>query len=102
MRKVILRHSHFIAPFNEIARDLRIQNKPLWLNQRDLLAPYTTEERDVETGRFEDVPNEPVEQIVYRDNLCFDKGYIDRFLNEAKRSRKARRAAFSKDNRAFM
>ena len=101
MRKVILRHSHFIAPFNETARDLRIQNKPLWLNQRDLLAPYTTEEREVETGRFEDVPKDTVEQIVYRDNLCFDKGYIDRFLNEAKKLRKARRAAFSKDNRAF-
>jgi len=102
MRKVILHHSRFIAPFNETARDLRIQNKPLWLNQRDLLAPYTTEERDVESGRFEDVPHDTVEQIVYRDNLCFDKGYIDRFLNEAKKSRKARRAAFSKDNRAFM
>lgn len=102
MRKVILHHLQYISPFNEPARDLRIWNKPLWLTQRDLLAPYTTEEREINSGRFEEVPHDRVEQIVYRDNLCFDQGYIDQFIKEAKKSGKARRAAFSKDNRTFM
>ncbi|MBM4422581.1 MAG: multidrug transporter [Chloroflexi bacterium] len=102
MRKVILQNKNFISPFNEPARDLRIQNKPLWLHQRDLLAPYTTEEREVDSGSFVEVPPDPVEQIVYRDNLFFDKPYIDAFFAEAVRSGKPRRAAISKDNKAFM
>lgn len=102
MDKVILRNNTFISPFNEPARDLRIQNKPLWLHHRDLLARYTTREFEVESGSFVDIPPEPVEQIVYRDNLFFDKGFIDAFLEEATRSGKPRRAAFTKDNKAFM
>ena len=102
MRKVILRNHTYISPFNESARDLRILNKPLWLHQRDLLARYTTEEREVDSGSFAEAPPDPVEQIVYRDNLCFDKQYIDMFLAEAIRSGRPRRAAFSQDNRAFM
>lgn len=102
MRKVILRNHKYISPFNEPARDLRIQNKPLWLHQRDLLAGYTTEEREVESGSFAEVASDPVEQIVYRDNLFFDRGYLDLFLEEAIRSGKPRRAAFARTNRAFM
>ena len=44
MRKVILRSKNYLSPFNEAARDLRIQNKPLWLHQRDLLARYVPRE----------------------------------------------------------
>ena len=46
MRRIILTDSTQIPPFNEPARDLRVQNKPLWLWQRDLLTPYTNEERE--------------------------------------------------------
>ena len=35
MLKIILESPRYLAPFNERARDLRIQNKPLWLHQRD-------------------------------------------------------------------
>lgn len=102
MRKVILRNHTYISPFNEPARDLRVQNKPLWLHQRDLLARYTTEEREVDSGSFAEVPPDPVEQIVYRDNLYFDKHYIEMFLAEAIQSGRPCRAAFSKDNKSFM
>ncbi|HLF02549.1 MAG TPA: hypothetical protein VI547_11275, partial [Anaerolineales bacterium] len=80
MRKVILRNHTYLQPFNEPARDLRLLNKPLWLHQRDLLARYSTEEREVDSGSFAEVPPDPVEQIVYRDNLFFDRYYIDAFL----------------------
>jgi hypothetical protein len=36
MLKVILQTPPPIPPFNEPARDLRIQNKPLWLNHNFL------------------------------------------------------------------
>ena len=44
MLKIILQARRAIVPFNEPARDLRVLNKPLWLAQRDVLAPYTTRE----------------------------------------------------------
>jgi len=47
MRRIILREHRKIFPFNEPARDLRVLNKPLWLHQRDILARYTAEEREV-------------------------------------------------------
>lgn len=47
MLKVILEDTSTIYPFNERARDLRIQNVPLWLHQRDVLAPYVTGEREI-------------------------------------------------------
>ncbi|MGH2522024.1 MAG: multidrug transporter, partial [Anaerolineales bacterium] len=95
MRKIILRDDRHIQPFNEEARDLRIQNKPLWLNQRDVLAGYTTQE--IECARFEDIPRDNVETLVHRDNLYFDQEYIDAFVAEAKRLDGPCRAAFAQD-----
>ncbi len=101
MRRVILNESNFIAPFNEPARDLRILNKPLWLYQRDALERHITEEREVFSGLLLDVPEDDVEQIVYRDNLFFTPAYIDAFMSEAKAGKKAVRAAFSIKDAAF-
>jgi acetyltransferase-like isoleucine patch superfamily enzyme len=99
MLKVILNAPHPITPFNEPARDLRIQNTPLWLHQRNVLAPYTTHELELRPGqRF---PQERGEMIVYRDNLFFDQEYIDMFIRLAKQKRSACRAAFSADDPAF-
>jgi len=100
MRKIILRDERHIHPFNEEARDLRIQNKPLWLNQRDALAKYTTQE--LERTRFEDIPHDPVETLVYRDNLVFDEEYIEAFMAEARKLGGPCRAAFAPDNKSFV
>ena len=50
MLKIILQSPRHIAPFNEAARDLRLQNTPLWLWQRNVLAPYVTREVEVPVG----------------------------------------------------
>jgi carbonic anhydrase/acetyltransferase-like protein (isoleucine patch superfamily) len=99
MRKYIIEDHHLISPFNERARDLRILNKPLWLAQRDALAPYTREERVVRS--LNQVPNDYVETIVYRDNLFFDKPFIDEFIARARQERKACRVAFALDDQAI-
>ncbi len=99
MRKIILRDDRHIHPFNEEARDLRIQNKPLWLHQRDTLARYTTQE--IEYPAFDFIPRDQVESIVYRDNLFFDQEYIDEFLAASKKLGVPCRAAFSPDNKTF-
>jgi len=99
MFKVILQAPHLITPFNERARDLRIQNHPLWLHQRTVLAPYTTREQELKAG--ERLPLVREETIVYRDNLFFDEQYINAFMAVARKKGRAVRAAFSADDPAF-
>ncbi len=99
MFKIILQHNHLISPFNERARDLRIQNNPLWLHQRNVLAPYATREQELKAG--ERLPLVREEAIVYRDNLFFDEAYINAFIKAARKKGRAVRAAFPADEPAF-
>ncbi len=100
MRKFIIRDRRKLSPFNEPARDLRVFNKPLWLYQRDMLARYCDQEREVES--LEEIPNDRAEMIVYRDNLFFDQHFIDHFISEAQKSGTACRAVFSLDDKAIV
>jgi carbonic anhydrase/acetyltransferase-like protein (isoleucine patch superfamily) len=99
MLKIILQDPRQIQPFNERARDLRVQNKPLWLLQRDILAPYT--QREIELPDGVSLPDGEDERLVYRDNLFFDEHYIQTFLEIARQRRHPSRAAFSQDDPAF-
>lgn len=100
MRKIIIRDERHLHPFNDEARDLRIQNKPLWLHQRDTLARYV--DHETECASFYDIPPDTAgECLIYRDNLFFDQAYIDEFLTLARRLGRPARAAFSKGNRTF-
>jgi len=78
---------------------LRIQNKPLWLIHRDVLAPYATREREVLPG--EPLPNFTGPAIVYRENLFFDAAFIQAFLSEAQKRDHPSRAALSENDLAF-
>jgi UDP-N-acetylglucosamine diphosphorylase / glucose-1-phosphate thymidylyltransferase / UDP-N-acetylgalactosamine diphosphorylase / glucosamine-1-phosphate N-acetyltransferase / galactosamine-1-phosphate N-acetyltransferase len=99
MLKVILQAPKPISPFNEPARDLRIQNVPLWLWQRNLLAPHVTREMEIPANARLPLLREPM--LVYRDNLFFDASYINEFVSLAKKRRRPVRAAFSIDDPAF-
>jgi len=99
MLKIILPAWQSVMPFNERARDLRLQNKPLWLYQRDTLAPYVDHEMELMLGQ--ELPSTDEELIVYRDNLFFDSEFIQAFLGEARKSKKPVRAAFKLDDSAF-
>ncbi|MGD8398773.1 MAG: multidrug transporter [Anaerolineae bacterium] len=97
MRKVIIRDKRKIAPFNEPARDLRVVNKPLWLHQRDILAPFCQSE--IEVDFFEQIPDGDYEEtLVYRNNLFFDEAFIETFLSQARSLGKACRVAFALDD----
>ncbi|MBE0680640.1 MAG: multidrug transporter [Anaerolineales bacterium] len=99
MLKIILHAHNQILPFCETARELRIQNTPLWLHQRNLLAPYVTREMELKQGERLQPVREPT--IVYRDNLFFDEYYINTFMEEAVRRNRPVRAAFRADDPAF-
>lgn len=95
MRRIILTEPSHIAPFNEPARDLRVQNKPLWLWQRDILVKYITDEREYPDWemayRFE---KEPLETLVHRDNLFFNQELVDEFVKRARDGKRPVRLAF--------
>jgi UDP-N-acetylglucosamine diphosphorylase / glucose-1-phosphate thymidylyltransferase / UDP-N-acetylgalactosamine diphosphorylase / glucosamine-1-phosphate N-acetyltransferase / galactosamine-1-phosphate N-acetyltransferase len=97
--KIILQDQRYVQPFNEPARDLRVLNKPLWLNQRDVLAPYT--HREMELRPWDTLPETREACLVHRDNLYFDSAYIEAFLSEAQKHKGPCRAAFSSDDPAF-
>ena len=99
MLKIILHAQNPIMPFCETARDLRIQNSPLWLHQRNLLAPYVTREMELKPGERMQPVREPA--IVYRDNMFFDEDYIDTFMEMALKRNRPVRAAFRADDPAF-
>lgn len=99
MLKIILQCPRYLDPFNERARDLRILNKPLWLQQRDVLAPYTT--REIELPQEARLPQTREACIVYRDNLYFDSGYMQAFMQAAMSRPHASRAAFTLQDPAF-
>jgi carbonic anhydrase/acetyltransferase-like protein (isoleucine patch superfamily) len=99
MLKIILHAQNHIMPFCEPARELRIQNAPLWLHQRELLAPYVTHELELKKGeRLQPVREQA---IVYRDNLFFDEFYIQAFMEKAIKGNRPVRAAFRADDPAF-
>ena len=101
MRRIILKESAHIAPFNEPARDLRVQNKPLWLWQRDILAPFVTEEREYESWHeAHQEESEPVESFVHKDNLFFDRELIDEFIRKARKGHRPVRLALRADDPA--
>ncbi len=99
MRKIILLEKTKIPPFNEPARELSVQTKPLWLHQRDVLSRYTDEEREVNS--LTEIGNERLETLVYRDNLYFDQRFIDEFIQRAQKSGKACQVAFRLDDPAI-
>jgi len=99
MLKIILQALRRIPPFNVPARDLVVQAQPLWLWQKNVLAPYTTHERELQPQERLPLSREPM--LVYRDNLFFDEYYIAEFIRQAKQRGRPVRAAFSIDDAAF-
>ena len=100
MRKIVLRENTKIPPFNEPARELRVVNKPLWLHQRDVLAPYCSGEFEV--ASLDQILASDEETLVYRDNLYFDDAFMETFITEARASGRARQVAFSPEDRAIV
>lgn len=95
MRRIILQESTHIHPFNEPARDLRVQNVPLWLWQRDLLSSVVGEEREYPSWdhALADQTGWQNEVLVHRDNLFFSATFIDEFLRRSRQSERPTRAA---------
>lgn len=103
MRRITLTETRHIAPFNEPARDLRIQNKPLWLWHRDLLAPRSSEEREYPNWQVaQSQETEKIPLLVHRDNLFFNEALIDDFMTRSQQGARPVRLAFRADDPAII
>ena len=103
MRRIVLVDDNYIDPFNEPARDLRLQNKPLWLWQRDILAPYVEDEREYPNWQIAQriEGSERREMLVHRDNLFFNQMLVDEFITRARAGNRPVRLAFNKNDPAI-
>ena len=99
MLKVVLKQKKLIAPFGEPARELRLQNTPLWLWQRDLLAGYCNQE--IEIGSIAEVGADGKEKLIVADNLFFDEPFLAQFLAQAKQFAHPSRLAFTMQDATF-
>jgi len=99
MLRIVLPSPAKVSPFCEAARDLRIQNSPLWLWQRTVLAAHI--DRSIEVAADAEMPATQEPALVHRENLFFDSAYVTEFLFQARRRGRPVRAAFRADDPAF-
>ena len=99
MLKVLLRNKKIIEPFNESARELSVQNMPLWSLQRDQLANFC--DREIQVDSTAELPATSEERLVLADNIFFDREFITAFIAKAKSGAIPVQAAISSKDAAF-
>ncbi len=103
MYRYILEDARHVPPFNEPASLLTIGTIPLKIHHENLI--LTTLGTDVTLGATlhsrEDLRRVQGEAIVYRDSLWFDREFFIYFLETARKTGRACRAAFPASDKAF-
>lgn len=103
MYRYIIEDKHFVPPFNEPASLLTIGLQPLKLHQEELFAMTFKQAVELK-GVFSDsaqIRTVAGECVVYRDNLWFDKEFLEYFIIQAKKIGRACRVAISPEDKAF-
>lgn len=103
MYRYILEDTRHVPPFNEAASQLTIGTEPLKIHHENLFASFF---KQCELGgayynRDQMRHIAPGEAIVYRDNLWFDKEFLEYFMDGARKKGQACRAAFPADDMAY-
>ena len=104
MRRVAIEAPRFIPPFNEPARQITLQSRPLWLHHRELFAPYI--ESEIEYPNW-DIARQYEEQnsgetILHRDNLYFNAELLEEFIRRARSVNRPVQLAFSANDPAMV
>jgi carbonic anhydrase/acetyltransferase-like protein (isoleucine patch superfamily) len=103
MYRYVIEDHRQVPPFNEPAALLTIGLEPLKLHQENLFNSVFGQRPDLGPPlRDRDELYRVVgEAVVYRDNLWFDREYLEYFIREARKTGKACRAAFYASDKAF-
>ncbi len=103
MYKYIIEDLRHVVPFNEPANLLTVGTLPLKIHQENLFAemfPRDLELRPTLRSR-DDLAQVKGQSIVYRDNLWFDKDFLSYFMDKARKTGRACRAAFDANDIAY-
>ncbi|NDJ59624.1 MAG: multidrug transporter [Chloroflexi bacterium] len=103
MRRYIIEDERHVLPFNQPASLLTVGVKPLKLLHEELCFDYFKQALSLGQSLHsrEEVRNVEGECIVYRDSLWFDTEFLDYFMERARKTGKACRAALSGSDPAF-
>ncbi|GAB4529097.1 MAG: multidrug transporter [Anaerolineae bacterium] len=104
MRRYIIEDKRHVPPFNEPASLLTIGTQPLRFHHENLFSEVFRQ--GIELAGIMETQEDMIlmvtgEAIVYRDSLWFDLEYFSYFINEARKTGRACRAAFSDGDKAF-
>lgn len=103
MRRYIIEDTRHVPPFNEPASLLTIGKEPLKLVHEELFAEVL--DQHIELGGTlqsrDQIMYVQGESVVYRDSLWFDKEFFEYFIKEARKTKRACRAAFPASDKAF-
>lgn len=101
--RYIIEDKRHVPPFNEPASLLTIGTKPLKIHQEELFFEIFREGMELgdSLDDKDDLPIVRGAAIAYRDNLWFDREFLDRFMRQARRLGKACRAAIPANDKAF-
>lgn len=110
MYRYIIEDVRPVPPFNEPASELTVSLQPLKLHQENLFVTLYGDDcklgnifRDAD-GKMSSTAMHSVEQspaVLYRDSLWFDLEFIQYFMENAEKGRRACRAAFRADDKAY-
>lgn len=103
MYRYVIEDNRHVLPFNEPASQLTLGIEPLKIHQENLFASVF---KMCDLGGIFHTADQiqyiaPGEAIVYRDNLWFDREFLEYFLQQALPTRQPCRAAFYADDVAF-
>jgi UDP-N-acetylglucosamine diphosphorylase / glucose-1-phosphate thymidylyltransferase / UDP-N-acetylgalactosamine diphosphorylase / glucosamine-1-phosphate N-acetyltransferase / galactosamine-1-phosphate N-acetyltransferase len=103
MYRYIIEDKRHVPPFNEPASLLTVGLEPLKLHQENLFVEVLHENIDL-GGVFaskDELHKVEGEAVVYRDSLWFDTAFFEYFVQEARKTGKACRAAFPASDKCF-
>ena len=103
MNRYYIEDLHHVPPFNQPASELTVGVRPLKLHQEDLFAEYLGETLELKNvfKSSKQLIEVTGESIVYRDNLWFDREFLEYFMANARQQKRAVRAAFRADDLAY-
>ena len=101
--RYVIEDQRHVPPFNESASQLTIGLKELKIHHEDLFSALFPQGLVLGSPleRREDIESIEDAAIVYRDSLWFDTEFLTYFLREARKLKRACRAAFRVDDPAF-
>lgn len=105
MQRYVIEDTRYVPPFNQPATLLTIGTEPLKIHHENMLSRYfkqsLTLANMIPHTRRDEIRTVQGPAIVYCDSLWFDDEFLAYFMDTAKQTGRACRAAFPADDRAF-